>query len=507
MVKGQEKSDGRMVPEGRRKPTPTAKRRGGKATTASERKETFKLTPDIADNPTGNAVEANADRSVLAKRAEPKPGNIKNSFPPAMTMEEISDHRNLKTAFEHVAKNKGAPGPDAKSIADVRKHLDKTLDELHRTLRNGSYRPGNIRRVWIPKSSGGKRGLGIPDVVDRIVQQAVLQVLSPHYEPTFHASSHGFRPGRSCHTAINEAKQYLDQGYTWVVDFDLSKFFDRVHHQRLLARLEKRVKDRRIIQLIHQLLKAKVVLPDGVVVNTHEGTPQGGPLSPLLSNIVLDELDWELHKRRHHFVRYADDCNVYVRSQRAGERVMNSITRFIEHKLRLKVNLEKSAVARPQSRHFLGFRLRKRSPKDDTEVLLSKRSKQRIYERIRELTPRTWGHSLKECIRQINVYLQGWMGFFCICSKAALSRFKAIDARLRRRLRAIILRQWKRRRTMAKKLIKLGVKPKTAWRTIYDHSRSWWNLSCRPAVHRALKNAFFAKQGLQSLCTTWVNPL
>jgi group II intron reverse transcriptase/maturase len=225
----------------------------------------------------------------------------------AMTMEEVASDENLIRAFAEVARNRGAPGPDGRSIDEVREHLTELLPGLRCHLLDGTYRPGMIRRVWIPKPGGGERGLGIPDVVDRWVQQAVLRVLSPHWEPTFHPSSHGFRPGHSCHTAIAEAKTYLADGYEWVVDLDLEKFFDRVHHQRLVARLETKVRDRRLIALIQRMLKAKVVMPEGVVVNTDEGVPQGGPLSPLLSNIVLDELDHELARRGHRFVRYADD--------------------------------------------------------------------------------------------------------------------------------------------------------------------------------------------------------
>jgi group II intron reverse transcriptase/maturase len=339
--------------------------------------------------------------------------------------------------------------------------------------------------------------------VDRLVQQAVHQVLSPQYEPTFHGSSHGFRPGRSCHTAITEAKGYLEEGYKWVVDLDLEKFFDQVHHQRLLSRLEQRVKDPRLIRLIRQMLKAKVVMPDGVVVSTDEGAPQGGPLSPLLSNIVLDELDGELARRGHRFVRYADDCNIYVRSERSGQRVMASIVRFIESRLRLKVNAAKSAVARPEERHFLGFSLR-REPKDgEVEVLLSRRSKDRIEEKIRQLTPRNFGNSLKECIRRINVYLEGWIGFFWICTNAEERTLHNLDAHIRRRLRALLLRQWKRRRFIVRRLIKLGMKPKTAWRGIYEGRRSWWALSHSAPVDRGLPNAYFAKGGLESLEAQW----
>jgi group II intron reverse transcriptase/maturase len=314
---------------------------------------------------------------------------------------------------------------------------------------------------------------------------------------------HGFRPGRGCHTAIDQAKEYLEEGYEWVVDLDLEKFFDRVHHDRLLSRLERRVNDRRLIVLIRRMLKAKVVMPDGVVVSTEEGTPQGGPLSPLLSNIVLDELDWELERRGHRFVRYADDGNIYVRSERASKRVMASICRFIERRLRLRVNKAKSAVARPEERHFVGFRLRRDPLDGEVEVLLSKRSKKRIDSKIRELTPRTWGQSLRACIRRVNAYLLGWFGFFRVCTKAEVQTFHALDAHIRRRLRAIQLRHWKRKRTMARRLIKLGVNPGTAWRKLYEGHKSWWALSHCSPVDRGLRNSYFAERGLFSLKVEW----
>lgn len=499
---GREESDGRVVPQGRRKAVATAPARGGKATTASEQAGQLELFRATADSPRGADGGAATGLPVAASRAVPKAGRTKRLALPAMTMEEVASPDNLRRALERVSSNDGAPGPDRQSIAEVRAHLDVVLPMLHRTLLDGSYRPGLIRRVWIPKSGGGERGLGIPDVVDRIVQQAVHQVLSPHYEPTFHASSHGFRPGRSCHTAIAEAREHLEEGHEWVVDLDLEKFFDRVHHDRLIARLEPRVQDRRLLDLIRRMLKAKVVLPNGVVVSTEEGTPQGGPLSPLLSNIVLDELDRELERRGHRFVRYADDCNIYVRSERSGQRVMQSVVRFIEGRLRLKVNVSKSAVARPEERHFVGFRLRREPEDGSSEVLLSKRSKTRIDEAIRERTPRNWGQSLHACIGRLNEYLLGWIGFFWICTEAAAQMLSALDAHLRRRLRALLLRQWKRRRTIACNLIQLGVKPKTAWR-VYQGRRAWWALSHFSPVDRGLRNAYFAERGLVSLVDRW----
>jgi len=427
---------------------------------------------------------------------------------PAMTMTEVANEENLRRAFDQVASNDGAPGPDRQSVDEVRERLDAILRVLMRELLEGTYQPGLIRRVWIPKAGGGQRGLGIPNVVDRIVQQAVLQVLGPHYDATFHGSSHGFRPGRSCHTAIAEAREHLEEGFGWVVDLDLEKFFDRVNHDRLMSRLEQRIEDPKLLHLIRKMLKAKVVMPEGVVVSTEEGTPQGGPLSPLLSNIVLDELDAELARRGHRFVRYADDCNIYVRSERSGKRVMGSVVRFIEGKLKLKVNAGKSAVARPQDRHFVGFRLRRKPREGGVEVNLSKRSMDRIYDRIRELTPRKWGRQLRVCILELRKYLLGWIQFFRICTGDVVHTLTEIDAHIRRRLRAILLKQWKRKSTIVRRLARLKVKASTARRTVYGANRSIWRLAHTSAVDKALHVSHFTKRGLPSLEGMWkaLNP-
>jgi len=418
------------------------------------------------------------------------------------TMEEVVE--GLGEAFKSVASNKGAPGPNRQSIDEVRDHLDEILQKLEADLLSGIYRPGMIRRVWIPKGGGGgQRGLGIPDVVDRVVQEAVRRVLDPLYEPTFHPNSHGFRKGRSCHTAIAQAVEYLKEGHDIVVDLDLEKFFDQVCHQRLMARLAQRVEDRRLLVLIGQMLKAKVIMPDGVVVSTDEGVPQGGPLSPLLSNIVLDELDRELSQREHAFVRYADDVNIYVKSERAGQRVMESVTRFIEKRLRLKVNASKSAVARPEDRHFLGFSLRVDPLDGEVEVKLSERTKKRIAQRICELTPRNWGNSLRRCITGINTYLRGWIGFFGICTASEERTLRNLDAHIRRRLRAILLKQWKRKRTILRKLKQLGARHAAAWGCVYKRRKSLWNLSVHPVVNRTIRNRYFFERGLVPVAERW----
>ena len=500
MAKGREKSDRCIVPQGHRKVSPTvASRRGGKAATESQQAGQLELSFGTADSPRGADGGADGDQSPPGPRAVPKPKRTKGLLLRPMTMEEVANRDNLRVSFEHVATNDGAPGPDGQSVSMVREHLDEVLDRLHRELLDGTYRPGLIRRVWIAKSGGGQRGFGIPDVVDRTVQQAVHQVLSPWYEPTFHASSHGFRPGRSCHTAIAEAKGHLEEGFEWVVDLDLASFFDRVHHDRLLARLAQRVHDARVLRLIRQMLQAKVVLPEGVVVSTKEGTPQGGPVSPLLSNIVLDELDWELARRGHRLVRYADDSNIFVRSERAGHRVMESVVRFLESRLRLSVNAGKSAVARPEERHFLGFRLRRDPEGGDVDVLLSARSKERLDRKVRELTPRMFGQSIRTCIERLNVHLRGWIGFFWICTNAGQQSLEKLDAHIRRRLRAIQLRQWKRPRTIVAKLVQAGLQPKSAWRFVNGGRRSTWAKSHVTPIYKVLPNRRFAEWGLLSL--------
>jgi RNA-directed DNA polymerase len=465
----------------------------GKAVPVEETAVQLCLPIATAENPRGATRRRTRDRLGAIRAGAPEAvGNTESAAP--ATMEEVA--KRLTNALLKVASNKGAPGPDGQTIEALCEQWPVVLPGLQADLLAGTYQPGVIRRAYIPKAGGGQRGLGIPDVIDRVVQEAVRQVLEPLWEPTFHPSSHGFRPGRSCHTAIAEAKGHLEDGYEWCVDLDLEKFFDLVCHQRLTAKLAERVGDRRLLVLIGRMLKAKVVLPDGVVIGSEQGVPQGGPLSPLLSNIVLDEFDRELARRGHRFVRYADDAKVYVRSERAGRRVMASLCEFIQRRLRLKVNEAKSAVARPEERHFLGFRLRLDAQTGVVEVLLSERTMRNAMERVRQLTPRNWGNSLASCITQINAWVCGWHGFFGIASLDEMQMMRKIDAHIRRRLRAIILRHWKRKRTIAKRLIKLGVNRRAAWKQVYQGRRSWWALSHCHAVDQGLRNAYFAKRGL-----------
>lgn len=500
----QQKSEDRDKPQARRKPGVTHEiesRAGGEAIPVNEASKQLLLFAGTADALARASGCGRADRSQErpATQAAPKPVS-KGERATAATMDEV--RQQLAQAFLNVKRNRGAPGPDGATLDLMHKHRAEWMPVLDSALKDGTYTPGDIRRVWIPKSGGGQRGLGIPNVIDRVVQEAVRLVLEPLYEPTFHRSSHGFRPGRSCHTAIAQAVQHVNEGYEWVVDLDLERFFDRVNHQRLMSKLALRVQDKTVLVLIGRMLKAKVVLPDGMVLPTEEGVPQGGPLSPLLSNIVLDELDEELDRRGHRFVRYADDCNIYVRSERAGQRVMASVKQFIERRLRLKVNEQKSAVARPEERHFLGFRLRCEPLPGTTEVMLSKRSKERIGEKIRELVPRNFGNSLNACIHSLNAYLRGWIGFFGICTAEARN-FQALDAHIRRRLRALQLRHWKRKRTIVRKLVKLGVRYQTACRSIYGGRKSTWALSHTSAVDGALRNSYWDARGLVSITQLW----
>lgn len=502
MTTRREKSDGLMVLKIRRKTEAPRHGIGTGSTVDEETRQLDLLDGTAASKPQGKVDSEGAGRSRSSRLPMQTPPSAVSTVLSAMTMAAVAHAENLQHAFERVAANDGAPGVDGESVAEVRKNLDDVIAGLHQTLLDGSYQPGLVRRVWIPKSGGGKRGLGIPNVVDRIVQQAVHQVLSPHFEKSFHDGSHGFRPGRSCHTAIEQARQHLLDGAEYVVDLDLEKFFDQVNHDRLMARLAARIDDKPVLKLVRRMLQAGVAMPDGVVVTTTEGTPQGGPLSPLLSNIVLDELDWELDRRGLAFVRYADDCNIYVGSERAAHRVMSGVVRFIESRLRLKVNATKSAVAKPEDRHFLGFRLR-HTADGDVEVLLSKRSIERIDAKIRELVPRNFGGGLDACIKRLNRYLTGWIGFFWIVSPRERRALQDRDGHIRRRLRALQLRQWGKRRNIARHLQRLGKGKRTAWNEVYKGRRSTWALSGLLTINDAMRNVYFTARGLVSLVDRW----
>jgi RNA-directed DNA polymerase len=405
-------------------------------------------------------------------------------------MEEICELENSKQALQRVKANKGSPGVDGMTVKELPEYLKQHGLEIGEQLRNGTYQPQPVRRVEIQKPDGsGVRKLGIPCVLDRFVQQAVLQVLQKRWDPTFSKHSHGFRPGRSARQAVRQAQQYIAEGHGWVADLDLEKFFDRVNHDRLLAAVAERVADKRMLQLIRAFLEAGV-MEDGLVSPVDEGTPQGGPLSPLLSNLVLDELDRELERRGHHFVRYADDCNIYVGSERAGQRVMESVTHFITHRLKLKVNQAKSAVARPGQRKFLGFSFTsERKPRRR----IAPKAIVRFKERIREQTYRTRGIRLTQMVKEIATYLRGWLGYFGDCQTPSV--LQSLESWLRRRLRSMVWKQWKRGRKRFRELRKRGVGKDLAAQTA-GSPHGPWRIANSPALSIALPNAYFAELGL-----------
>ena len=467
------------------------------------------LTLVFADSPAGGgkAVPSDASgwRDFLLHKARNKKtkGPITGVADPGRLLEAVASDANLAAALLKVIRNKGAPGVDGQTVEMAEVLAPSIIARLRRDLLAGCYRPGAVRRVWLPKPGGGQRGLGIPNVVDRVVQQATLQILEPIFEPTFHPSSHGFRPQRGAHTAIAEAKGYLEAGYQTVIDLDLAKFFDRVHHQRLLARIAQRVADQRIIALVRLILTASVVMPDGTTQIVREGTPQGGPLSPILSNIVLDELDWELARRNLRFVRYADDANIFVRSNRAGKRVMTSVRRFLEERLRLQVNDEKSGVRRPDDVHFLGFRFHCPAEGEGGAVAIfpSAKAERRLRATITEMTPPSWGQSINTCMERISVYLTGWMAHFRLCTPEAGHGLGVIDAHVRRRIRAIIVRQKKRPRFLVRHLKAKGVSHSAASSCAYCGKGAWVK-SNRPALTRAYPPAWF-KARMASLQVLW----
>ena len=405
-------------------------------------------------------------------------------------MERIVSHDNLNQAYERVKANKGAPGVDGQSVRQLAGWIKQHQKELIASLLDGSYQPHVVRGVQIPKPGGGMRQLGIPTVVDRLVQQAILQVLDPILDPGFSNSSYGFRTGRSAHDALRKAQEYVAEGRGIIVDIDLEKFFDRVNHDVLMNRLGRRVRDNRLLRIIGRFLRAGM-MQDGICVSRTEGTPQGGPLSPLLANLLLDDLDKELEKCGHCFCRYADDCNIYVQTEVAGQRVMASVTRFLEQKLRLRVNRQKSAVAAVQERKFLGCRLL-----PGGHLGIAPKSLERARERVRRITRRNRGVSFQEVIGELNSFLRGWLGYFRIAGcKAHLQR---MDEWIRHRLRCLRLKQCKRRKPIADWLRKLGVPEWLAW-VLAMSGKGWWRMSGSPPAAEAMTLAWFTAQGLLSL--------
>jgi len=405
-------------------------------------------------------------------------------------MERICEQENLNQAIKRVRSNKGSAGVDGMSVYTLQGWMDLNGEQLRRSLIEGQYRPQPVRAVEIPKPGGGVRELGIPTVIDRMVQQAILQVLNPILDPTFSDSSYGFRPKRSAHQALHAAGAHVKAGYVFVVDLDLEKFFDRVNHDILMSRVAKHIGDKRLLKLIRSYLQAGM-FKDGIELAREDGTPQGGPLSPLLANLLLDEFDKELEKRGHRFCRYADDCNIYVRSEQAGQRVMSSLTKFLLKRLRLKVNLQKSAVAYAEARQFLGYRLLRGG-----KFGIAPRSVAKFKDRVRAITSRNRGVKLEQVVDELNRYTTGWLNYFRYAMLRAALRH--LNAWIQRRLRSYRLIQCKRRRTIVRLLISRGVTKTDAWNAM-SFRPGKWRLSQKPAVRYALNESWFKSLGLTNL--------
>lgn len=414
---------------------------------------------------------------------------------PAITeqlMEEVCERENCKQALKRVKANKGSAGVDGMTVQQLPEYLKQYWPAIREQLLSGAYRPQPVKRVEIPKPDGGMRKLGIPTVLDRFIQQAVMQVLQGRWDRTFSNHSYGFRPGRSAHQAVAQVQQYMAEGYRWVVDLDLEKFFDRVNHDKLMAKIAERVSDWRMLKLIREFLRAGV-LEGGLVSPVDEGTPQGGPLSPLLSNIVLDEFDRELERRGLRFARYADDSNIYVRSRRAGERVMASLMRFITTKLKLKVNKQKSAVARPWERKFLGFSF---TANLEPRRRIAPKAVLRFKEKVRELTRRTRGVSVEKMAEELGRYLRGWIGYFGRSQTPSV--LEDLEKWVRHRLRSVIWKQWKRGKVRFAELRKRGISKDLAACTA-GSPHGPWRLANSPALAKALPNAYFDSLGIPRL--------
>jgi RNA-directed DNA polymerase len=444
-------------------------------------------------SPTGEPAKAITDRisentsigEALFSRLERQRSLTEN------LLDKIVDYENLKRAFKQVRKNDGSSGVDEMEVEELRQWIGKHLEELRDSILTETYQVSLVRKVEIPKPTGGVRMLGVPTVKDRLVQQAIHQKLSLYYEPYFSEHSYGFRPNRDAHQAVLQASQYISEGKEWVVDIDLEKFFDKINHDRLMQRLSKGIGDKRLLRLINAFLKAGM-MEGGLEEQRIAGTPQGGPLSPLLSNIVLDELDRELEKRGHSFCRYADDCNIYVSSRKAGERVMESVVQFIEKKLKLKVNRSKSGVRHCTDVKFLGYTLM-----PEGGIRIADKSIDRLKDKVREITKRNRGVKFKQVIRELNQAIVGWTNYFRLANKW-LSTLRDLDGWIRRKLRCYKLKQSGRRYTIFKLLRKFGIPENTSWNVVM-YSQGWWNMTTKVAVNQAMNVKWFAQQGLQSL--------
>jgi RNA-directed DNA polymerase len=410
-----------------------------------------------------------------------------------LLMERVVARANAEAALKRVRRNKGSPGIDGMTVEELEPYLRENWQTIREQLLAGSYRPSAVRRKQIPKSGGGVRELGIPTVLDRFVQQLFLQVLTPIFDPTFSEHSHGFRPGHRAHDAVRKAQRYIQEGRRWVVDVDLEKFFDRVNHDVLMGKLENRIGDRRMLRIIRRFLEAGI-MADGVAVERHEGTPQGGPLSPLLANVLLDEVDKELERRGHAFVRYADDCNVYVRSKRAGERVLTAL-RSKYAKLRLRVNEEKSTVARVWDRKFLGYSFWVAKGKV-VKLRVAPKALEEMKQRVRRITRRSGGRSMEQVTAELGAYLRGWKEYFKLSDTPKV--FFDLDGWIHRRLRMLQLKQWKRGRTAFRELTALGL-PEWLVRKGAGYGRRWWWAASLGAMHTALPGNYFERLGVPRL--------
>jgi RNA-directed DNA polymerase len=447
-----------------------------------------------AEMPDNSRKVAGGTRKNTARERQASAAEEEHAQPEATKLlEEVLRRENLITALRRVQSNKGAPGVDGMTVLELTPYLKTNWPRIREELLNGEYIPAPVLRVEIPKPDGkGMRPLGIPTVLDRFIEQAILQVLTPIFDPHMSESSYGFRPGRGCHDAVKAARSHVEAGYRFVVDMDLEKFFDRVNHDVLMARVARRVRDKRLLRLIGRYLKAGIMV-NGVIHDHEEGTPQGGPLSPLLSNILLDDLDKELERRGRRFCRYADDCNIYVKSKAAGEQMMENITRFLAKKLRLKVNKEKSAVDRPWNRKFLGYTMTwHQSPK----LKVSPNSIKRAKARVKEIIRRGRGRSLPKVAAELTTYLRGWVNYFRL-SHVKIA-FEELDQWIRRKLRLILWRQWKKPRTRVKKLIERGIDKARAMVSAYNGRGPWWNAGASH-MNAAVPTKWLQQQGLMSL--------
>jgi RNA-directed DNA polymerase len=450
--------------------------------------QNIQIELNFSSTPTGEACDAGREETEsFPTMNEPQSPASTNRL-----MEEVCERENLKEALRRVKANKGSAGIDGVTVGGIVDYLKQHWPAIREQLLNGTYKPKPVRRVEIPKSDGGVRKLGIPTVLDRFIQQAVMQVLQRQWDRTFSDHSYGFRPGRSAHQAVAQAQQYIAEGRSWCVDLDLEKFFDRVNHDKLMDQIAKRVGDKRLLKLIRAFLNAGV-MENGLVTPSAEGTPQGGPLSPLLSNLVLDKLDRELERRGHRYVRYADDCNIYVCSERAGQRVMESVTQFITQKLKLKVNETKSAVARPQERKFLGFSF---TAGPEFKRVIAPKTLDRFKQRIREITQRAKGVSMKTTIEELAPYMRGWRSYFGYCETPEV--LVSLTRWVRLRLRAAMWRQWKTPRRRREALLELGVRLRLARNTAASGLGPWY-LAKAKALSVGLSNAYFKSLGLPSL--------